>query len=145
MASGRPSYAAFDQLVFDRSGEIVPVKRIGGSDHYVVAEDGFDYHIASGKVDDAVWSYLRTEFQKVKEEQLPAALEAMGVTDPFTLAAYEAAIDKFGSGDSPAMAPQQKDLLALMGFRIVIDYHGDVLDIEMPSQPIDLDGDGDER
>ncbi len=141
MDTGSAKPAAFEHLIYDPEGESVSVKKIGGNDFYVVVEDGFDYHIAAAKVDTAVWNTLRTHFQKAKEDHLPAALAAMGVEDPFTLAAYEAAIDNIGSAEALAIAPEHKDMLALMGFRIVIDYHGDVQDVVMPDQEIDPDAD----
>ncbi len=141
MAVERARPAAFEHLVYDPAGQPVPVKKIGGNDFYVVGEDGFDYHIAAGKVDSAVWNTLRSHFQKAKEDHLPAALAAMGVEDPFTLAAYEAAIDNIGTADTVAIAPEHKNMLALMGFRIVIDYHGDVQDVVMPEQTIDPEDD----
>ena len=39
------------------------------------------------------------------------------------------------------MPPQQRDLLALIGFRVVIDYHGDVLEVIMPDQGFGFDPD----
>lgn len=146
MDSGHSKPAAFEHLVYDPVGQSVPVKKIGGSDFYVVVEDSFDYHIAAQKVDAAVWNTLKSHFQRAKEDHLPAALEAMGVEDPFTLAAYESAIDNIGSAESLSIAQEHKDMLALMGFRIVIDYHGDVQEVVMPEQEIDLgDDDREER
>ena len=142
-ANAKP--AAFEHLVYNPLGEAVPVKKIGGNDFYVVVEDGFDYHIAAAKVDAAVWDTLRSHFQKAKDEHLPAALAAMGVEDPFTLAAYEAAIDNIGSAETLAIAPEHKDMLALMGFRIVIDYHGDVQDVVLPEQEMDPGDEGREE
>ena len=145
METGRPQPAAFEHLVYDQTGSSVPVKKIGGNDFYVVVEDGFDYHIEAGKVDAAVWNTLKSHFLQVKDDQLPAALEAMGVEDPFTLAAYEAAIDNIGAADALTIAPEHKDMLALLGFRIVIDYHGDVKDVVMPEQDMSSEDDGREE
>ena len=59
-------------------------------------------------MDAAVWDTLKSQFLQVKDDQLPAALEAMGVEDPFTLAAYEAAIDNIGAADALTIAPEHK-------------------------------------
>lgn len=135
------SPASFAGLVKDAAGRAVPVKRIGTRDFYVVTEDGFDYHIEADKVDAAVWARLKASFQQLKGDLLPKALEAMGQGDPFTVAAYEAAIDKIGQPGSATMLPEHRDLLAMIGFHIVIDYHGDVQEVRMPEQAIDPDDD----
>ncbi len=145
METGPARPAAFEHLIYDLAGESVPIKKIGSHDFYVVEEDGFDYHIAASKVDAAVWDTLKSHFQKAKEDHLPAALAAMGVEDPFTLAAYEAAIDNIGMADTLLIAPEHKDMLALMGFRVVIDCHGDVQDVVLPEQEIEPEDDGREE
>lgn len=133
--------AAFAGLVHSTQDKPVPVKRIGPNDFYVVTEDGFDWHIEADKVDAAVWKQLKEQFQQLKGGILPDVLDAMGQGDPFTVAAYEAAIDNLGNAENMFILPEHRDILALVGFRIIIDYHGDVWEIQMPAQEIDPDFD----
>ncbi len=133
--------AAFTGLVQDARGQAVEVKRVGGNECYVVREDDFDWHIEASRVDATVWQYLQEQFSRIKGDILPQALEAMGQGDPFTLAAIESAIDNMGKVDAVQLPPEQKEMLALVGFRIVINYHGDVLEVVMPEQGIDPDAD----
>ncbi len=133
--------AAFAGLVKDPRGQAVEVRRIGGNEFYVVREDDFDWHIEASKVDAAVWQYMKEQFTRLKGDILPHALEAMGQGDPFTLAAIESAIDNMDKVDAVHLPSEQKDMLALVGFHIVIDYHGDVLEVAMPEQGLDPDDD----
>ncbi len=133
--------AAFAGLVQDPRGQPVDVRRVGTSEFYVVREDDFDWHIEASRVDAAVWQYMKEQFSRLKGDVLPQALDAMGKGDPFTLAAIEAAIDNMDKVGPMQLPPEQKDMLALVGFHIVIDYHGDVLEVAMPEQGIDPDAD----
>lgn len=142
------SMPQFEGLVQDVHGLPVPVKRVGAQWFYVVSEDGFDWHIEGAKIDDAVWRRMKDEFQKLKGNILPQVLAQLGQDDPFTAAAYEMAIDNMGSDNAMSIPQEHKDMLALMGFRIVVDYHGAVLEVAMPTMegdPDDLDDRDDDR
>ena len=133
--------AMFGGLVQDSRGDLVNVRRIGADEVYVVREDGFDWHLEAGKVDAAIWSHMKQMFVEHRDLIPPEALQALTNGDIFQQAAIESALDRVDEIERIEMPPQQRDLLALLGFRVVIDYHGDVLEVVMPDQGFDIDPD----
>ena len=68
---------------------------------------------------------------------VPGILEMMGQDDIFTKAAVESSLDKMEEAVGNPLPDEAKGLLGMLGFQIVIDFHGDVVEIKMPEQGID--------
>jgi hypothetical protein len=66
-------------------------------------------------------------------------LDMMGKDDLFTKAALESSIDNMEKAVGQAIPEDARQWLGLLGFRVVIDFHGNVLDINMPTGGIEED------
>jgi len=129
--------AMFGGLVFDEAGNPAEVAWVGGDAHYVVDDDGFRRHVDAEQVDRAVLRFLRSQVEDQREMAVQAMLEMMGKDDIFTKAAVESSINRMEEAVGQPIPEEARQWLGMLGFRIVIDYHGNVVDIQMPAGGID--------
>jgi len=123
----------FPGLVYNEAGEPVEVAYIGGVAHYAIPDDGFKRHVESRRIDDAVLADLQERIQSMKDQVVPALMEMVGKDDILTKAAIEASIRNLK--DSVRRAPsstQWVSWLRLLGFRVIVNVHGDVVEIVYP-------------
>ncbi len=125
--------AMFAGLVFDEAGNAAEVSRIGNDAFYVVLDDDFRRHIDAAEVDRQVLRFLREQVQDSRDMAVGAMLDMMGQDDLFTKAAVESSIDNMEDAVGQPIPEDALRWLGMLGFRIVIDFHGNVVDIEMPA------------
>lgn len=133
--------ALFPGLVYNEQGQPADVVYIGGVAHYAIPDDGFLRHVEAWAVDRVVIASLKEQIASVKDDLVLTILQMLGKDDIFTKAAVEASIRNLEHnllhGDPNQWAPWLK----LMGFRIVVNVHGEVVDILYPTQPGEDDDD----
>lgn len=131
-------YAMFEGLVVDRRGRPVPVRYVGPNACYVVDDDGFLRHIDAEQVDRQVMTAIKAQVDQHREIAVSGVLEMLGQDDLFTKAAVESSIDKMDQivGQQP-LPEEARQWLGMLGFRIVIDEQGNVVEIEMPAGGIE--------
>lgn len=125
--------AMFEGLVFDEAGNLAEVATVGSEACYVVIDDDFRRHIDAEEVDRQVLRYLREQVEGSRDVAVQAMLEMMGQDDLFTKAAVESSIDRMEEAVGQPIPEDALRWLGMLGFRIVIDFHGHVVDIEMPA------------
>jgi hypothetical protein len=126
----------FTGLVVDENGKPVSAGFIGSQPAYVVDDDGFKRHIPAEDVDRAVLNQM-AEMMKGSEDLLSKETAKMlGQDDPFSKAMIENQlknIDKqFDTIMQTGFPEEMRAYLGMMGFKVVINYHGDVLRVEQP-------------
>ena len=129
--------AMFTGLVFDEAGSPAQVAWVGENACYVVDDDGFLRHIDAGHVDRQVLRFLRDQVEGNRDMAVNAMLDMMGQDDIFTKAAVESSIDRMEAAVGQPIPEEALRWLGMLGFRIVIDFQGNVVDIEMPAGGID--------
>ena len=134
--------AMFAGLVFDQTGRTAEVTWVGESACYVVYEDDFKRHIDAEHVDRQVLRFMREQVEGSRDLAVGAMLEMMGRDDLFTKAAVESTIDRMEDAVGQPIPEDARQWLGMLGFKIVIDDQGEVVDIQMPAGGID-EGDGD--
>lgn len=127
------NYAMFPGLVFDEAGNPVEVTTVGDQACYVVLDDDFRRHIDAEEVDRQVLRFLREQVEGSRDMAVDAMLEMLGQDDLFTKAAVESSIDKMEDAVGQPIPQDARQWLGMLGFRIVIDFHGNVVDVEMPA------------
>jgi hypothetical protein len=131
--------ALFEGLVVDERANPVGVAHVGGEAFYVVDDDGFERHIESEHVDRQVLLEM-TRFIEGHEEFISQeTMKMLGQDDIFTKAMIEQSlsqvdenIEKILQAGLPEAARMN---MGMMGFRVVIDVHGDLIRLEQPSGP----------
>lgn len=141
-----PRQALFPGLVFDENDRPAETAVVGGEPCYVVDDAGFRVHIPSEKVDRQVLAFLTNQIQGNEEMLSKQTAKMMGQDDIFTRAMIENQlknVDKqFDSLLEAGLPENARMYLGMTGFKVVIDYHGDLVRIDQPSAP-EGGGDGD--
>ncbi len=139
-----PRQPLFAGLVVDESGRAAETAFVGDEPCYVVDDYGFRRHIPSEQVDRQVLSQM-TELMKGSEGFISEQTAKMlGQEDVFTKAAIEQQlknIDKrFDQVLQAGIPEDMRAYLGMMGFKIIINMHGEVLKVEQPGAAGDDDG-----
>ncbi len=127
----------FAGLVVDESGRAAETAFIGDDPCYVVDDLGFRRHIPSEQVDREVFKQI-TDLMKGSEDFISEQTAKMlGQEDVFTKAAIEQQlknIDKqFDQLAQQGIPEDMRAYLGMMGFKVVINVHGEVVRVEQPS------------
>ena len=131
-----PNQPLFAGLVIDETGRPAESAFIGNEPCYVVDDSGFRRHIPAEQVDRAVLAHM-AEMMKGSEDILSEQTAKMlGQEDPFSKAIIEHQlqnIDKqFDTLMQNGIPEDMRAYLGMMGFKVVINYHGEVLRVEQP-------------
>ena len=128
-------HAMFEGLVYDQNNHSVDVAYIGDEAHYVIDDMGFRRHVEAEPIDRQIVTLFVSQMRDHKELAVAQALQMVGRDDLFTKAAIEAQLRNVNVDDivGQIIPPQARDYLALMGFRIVINHHGELVDIKQPT------------
>ncbi|MCB9109752.1 MAG: hypothetical protein H6634_00750 [Anaerolineales bacterium] len=126
----------FAGLVVDEDGNPVQTSSIGNEPAYVIDDAGFLRHIPAEQVDRAVLNQL-AEMMKGSEDLLSKETAKMlGQDDPFSKAMIENQLknieQQFDALMQTGFPEEMRAYLGMMGFKIVINYHGEVLRVEQP-------------
>ena len=129
--------ALFSGLVFDEEGRPVLTTFVGEEAVYVIDDNGFYRHIDAEQIDRQVVNVFIEQLQENRDIAVTEALKFMQQDDLFTKAALDASIDSVSLDQIVAQGiPQQaRDMLGMMGFRIIINFHGEILRLEQPAAP----------
>jgi len=131
----------FAGLVLDEFGKPAESAMVGNEPCYVVDDAGFRRHIPSAQVDRQVLDQM-AEMMKGSEDLLSEqAAKMLGQEDVFTVAAIQQQLknmDKqFDQLLQVGLPEDMRAYLGMMGFKIIINVHGEVLKVEQPSAASD--------
>ncbi|GIV67498.1 hypothetical protein [Caldilinea sp.] len=129
--------AMFAGLVFDQSGRVAEVTHVGEHACYVVYEDDFKRHIDAEIVDRQVLRFMRQQVEGSRDLAVGAILEMIGRDDLFTKAAVESTIEHMEDAVGQPIPEEARQWLGMLGFKIIIDEQGTVVDIQMPAGGVD--------
>lgn len=134
-----PRQPLFAGLVIDESGRPAETAMIGDDPCYVVDDAGFRRHIPAEQIDRAVLSQM-AEMMKGSEDVLSEQTAKMlGQDDPFSKAMIEQQlkhIDKqFDVLMQTGIPEDMRAYLGMMGFKVIINYHGEIIRVEQPGAP----------
>jgi len=134
MADSSPRSALFAGLVQDEEGRPVEVVMVGDVPNYVVEDAGFRRHVESEIVDRKVIEMLREQFMAHREIATEAMLQMLGKDDLFTKAMIDASIKNMDQVIEQGLPDDARAWLGMLGFRVVINTHGEVVELEMPER-----------
>lgn len=132
MSDAFPRTALFSGLVQDENGGPVEVVMVGDVPNYVVEDDGFRRHVESEGVDRQVIGMLREQFMAHRELATEAMLQMLGKDDLFTKAMIDASIRNMDQIIQQGLPDDARAWLGMLGFRVIINTHGEVVRLEMP-------------
>ncbi len=140
------SKALFAGLVVDENDRVVDTASVGGEAFYVIDDAGFKRHIPAEQIDRQVLTQMQ-EMMKGSEGLISEQTAKMlGQEDIFTKAMIEQQLkhmdQQFDALMQQGIPEEGRAYLGMLGFKIVINYHGEVLRVEQPSAPSDEGGEG---
>ncbi|MES0339754.1 MAG: hypothetical protein ABUK16_03950 [Anaerolineales bacterium] len=134
-------HSLFAGLVVDEDDRGVDIVLVGGESFYVVDDDGFLRHIESEHVDRQVLDQLQEMVKGHEDIISEGTMKMIGQEDIFTKAAIETSLQnmdaQFDALLQSGLPEDMRTYLGMMGFRVVINIHGEVLRVEQPGAGID--------
>ncbi len=129
--------ALFAGLVFDEYERVVETAVIGGDAHYVIDDNGFRRHIDAEEVDRQVLGIFLEQLEDNKELAVEQMLNMMGKDDLFTKAAVDASLRNVDMDEiiKQGIPEQARNMMGMLGFRITINLHGEVVKMDQPAAP----------
>lgn len=130
------SKAIFEGLVVDEFDRPVEVVMVGDEPCYVVDDSGFRRHIAAVEVDRQVLEQMAESIEGNEPMLAEMAARQLGQEDIFSKAIIETQlknVDSYLENLMQVGLPEEaRAYLGMMGFRIRINMHGEILDVEQP-------------
>ncbi len=133
--------AVFQGLVFDDNDQPLSTTFVGEEACYVINDDGFMRHIPSEKIDRQVIDAIRCQVEDNKDLIAEQTIKMIGDVDIFTHAIIQNQLenldDQFDHLLANGIPEDGRVYLGMLGFKIIVNYHGDVIRVEQPAAPID--------
>lgn len=131
-----PRQPLFAGLVFDEADRLAETALVGDEPCYVVDDSGFRRHIPAAQVDRAVLSQM-AEMMKGSEDLISEqAAKMLGQEDVFTKAAIGQQLKnverQFDQIMQTGIPEDLRAYLGMMGFKIIVNVHGEVIGVEQP-------------
>ena len=127
-------HALFAGLVTDENENAVEVAYIGDDPMYVVDDAGFRRHIEAREIDTQVLAAMREQILSNKDLVTEGALKMMGKDDLFSKAMIDSSLEHldehFEKLMQTGLPPGAIEWMGMMGFRIVINYHGEIVRLQ---------------
>ncbi len=126
----------FEGLVYDEFDNLVEVSYVGDEPFYVVDDAGFHRHIPSEQVDRQVLESMQDLIDGHEDLLSEQTAKMLGQEDIFTRAMIESQLknidQQFDTLFSSGIPEEGRAYMGMMGFRITIDIHGEVIKIDQP-------------
>jgi len=126
----------FQGLVFDEFDRPVDVTVVGDDPCYVVNDAGFHRHIPSESVVRQVLSMMGNMIEGHEDELAEQTAKMLGQDDIFSKALIENQLknleQQFDSVLKSGIPEEGRAYMGMMGFRVKINIHGEVLKVTQP-------------
>ena len=137
MSESTPSHAMFGGLVFNQQGQPAEVAYIGSEAHYVILDDDFRRHVAASDIDRQALLRLREMMEPFKDQAVVEMMRMMGKEDLFTKAMIDSSLKNWEQALGQPIPEDMRAWLGMLGFRLTVDIHGEVVEMNLPSQMSD--------
>ena len=131
-----PKKAIFSGLVFDENDNPVNSVYVGDEPCYVVDDMGFMRHIPAEGIDLQVLQNMSELIQGHEDTISEQTAQMLGQDDIFSKALIKTQLENIeGQFDTileSGIPEEARSYMGMMGFKIRIDHHGEVIDIEQP-------------
>ena len=127
----------FSGLVFDENGQPVEIAWVGDEPHYVVFDAGFRRHVPSEYVDRQVLDWFQEQIAANQELVTEGVLSMLGRDDLFSKAMVDLSVKNLSKLMQHGLPDDARTWLGLLGFRVTVDIHGNVVAISGPVEPSD--------
>jgi hypothetical protein len=131
-----PKQAVFAGLIVDEQGKPVETAFVGDEPCYVVNDAGFRRHIPSEQVDRQIFNSMTDQVRGHEDIITDQTAKMLGQDDLFSRAFISNQIkhidSQFENLQKTGIPEEGRAYLGMMGFRVVINIHGEVVDVHQP-------------
>lgn len=131
----------FAGLIIDENDQVVETAYVGEEPCYVVDDSGFKRHIPSVDVDRQILNMMVEQIRGNEELYMEQTTKMLGQDDLFTRAIIQNQlknIDKQMDTLLETGLPEEgRAYMGMMGFKIVIDIHGEIIRLDQPGRVSD--------
>lgn len=135
--------AVFSGLVYDEYDQQVADVHVGDEPCYVVDDAGFHRHIPSELVDQQVLESMKGLIEGHEGLISEQAAKMLGQDDIFSIALIEKQLEEmdqhFDQLFKTGIPEDARAYMGMIGFKIIINVHGDVIRIDQPATGISED------
>ena len=128
--------AIFENLVFDEFERPVSVHYVGEEPCYVVDDAGFQRHIPAEQVDRQVFQTMEDQVKGHEEIITEQTAKMLGQEDLFTRAIIQNQLNnisqQYKTMSESGIPAEGRSYLGMMGFKVVINRHGEVMEVHQP-------------
>jgi hypothetical protein len=132
-----PRAPLFAGLVIDEFGNPTETAYVGDEPCYVVNDYGFRRHIPSEQVDRQVLEMMAEQVKGNEDLLSEQTAKMLGQDDIFSRAMIEKQLkniqQQFDQLINTGIPEEGRAYMGMLGFRITINVHGDVIDLQQPS------------
>ena len=137
--------ALFPGLVFDEDGNPLQTAYVGSDPCYVIDDSGFLRHITAADIDQQVLQAIKSQIEGNEDLISEQAAKMLGQDDIFSYAMIFNQLKQIDTQLEQLLEtgiPEEgRADLGMMGFRIIVNHHGEVIEVEQPGT---ISGDDDE-
>jgi hypothetical protein len=138
--------ALFEGLVVDEYDRPVGLAYVGDEPCYVVDDNGFRRHISSEQVDRQVLESMHEMIEGHEDIISEQAAKMLGQDDIFSVAMLASQLkqieEQFEALLETGIPEEGRAYMGMMGFRVRINLHGEVLAVEQPGMTDTGEGEG---
>ncbi|MBA4398755.1 MAG: hypothetical protein C0396_02635 [Anaerolinea sp.] len=131
----------FAGLVMDEKDQVVDVAHIGNEAMYVVNDAGFHRHIPAEHVDRQVLALMKEQITGHEDLISEQTAKMLGQDDIFSRAIIDNQLKNIDQQLEQLLKtgiPEAgRAYMGMMGFKVVINFHGDVIRLDQPSATSD--------
>ncbi len=131
-----PREPLFAGLVVDEEDRAVETAHVGEEPFYVVNDAGFRRHIPAERIDRQVLAQMREMIRGHEAAISEQTARMLGQEDIFTKAIIEQQLkhmeQQFETLLQQGIPEEGRAYLGMLGFKIVINVHGEVVRLEQP-------------
>ena len=132
--------ALFANLVFNQEDEPAEVVYLEGEPFYIILDAGFRRHVEASYIDRQIVGQIREQVLSQRELVTEGILKMMDQDDLFTKAMVDMSIEQMEERLIEQGIPDEaRAWLGMLGFKAVVDHHGDVVRLDLPTQEMPLD------
>jgi hypothetical protein len=129
--------ALFTGLIYNEEGQPVETTFIGSEPNYVILDGDFKRHIPAEEVDRQVINWLQEQATANKELVSAGMMTMLGKDDLFTKAMIDSSLSRMDRVMEQGLPDDARTMLGMLGFKIIVNTHGEVASIDMPGQEVD--------
>lgn len=143
-----PKKPVFAGLIVDEQEQPVGVTYVGDEPCYVVNDAGFHRHIPSEQVDRQIFAAMTSQVKGHEDIIGEQTAKMLGQDDLFSRAIIQNQLKNIDQQIDNLLEtgiPEEgRAYLGMMGFRVVINVHGEVVDVHQPGMTEEGGEGGDE-